>query len=598
MNEETKGEKNKNEKENPENLPDSPQDMKEESQDEVLPETLAPPVEDDEELKPSSMDEESQEEPPPPQEETDEEIIFPQKPPSKAPYRPAFSMTNFIGLILLLAGVYLLGYLTNPEKFNETVKNVKETFSLAVKEIGPLEEKVTAIIEEKIKEIPGSKQKPNPAGEEELPGQDGRKIKYWQAPMDPSYIRDKPGKSPMLMDLVPVYEDEMEYEGIRINPTITQNIGVKTEKVKFRKLTRTIRTIGRLTYDERKVMHIHTKYEGWIEKLHVDYTGKKVSKGDLLMEIYSPELVSTQEELLLALKYSESFKDNPYPEIILGADRLLNSTRRKLELLDFPQHQIDTLVKDRKISKTVHIHSPVNGFVINKPAVHGMRIKPGMSLYTIADLSNIWVLADIYEYELPWVKIGQPVKMELPYYPGKEFKGKITYIDPYLESKTRTIKVRMEFENINWELKPNMYSNITLESVIAKKSVAVSEESVIHSGEKDLVVIVNKSGGFESRGVTLGAAADGYYQVLKGLKGGEEVVTSSHFLLDSESSLKEGILKLEDTPEKPMDDEKMPMMEMKPLQEMKSIPGIEQNNMDMKMGGESAIILKEDTHGR
>ena len=493
MNEETKDEENKNEEENPENLPDSPQDMEEESPDKVFPETLAPPVEDDEDLKSSYVEEDGQEEPlPPPQEETDEEIIFPQKPPAKAPYRPAFSMTNFIGLILLLAGVYLLGYLTNPKKFDETVKNVKETLSLAVKEIGPLEEKVTEIIETKMKKIQGSKE--GPAAKEEgkgTPPKPGRKIKHWQAPMNPSYIRGRPGKGPMDMDLIPVYEDEFGGD-IRINPTITQNIGVKTEKVKFRNLTRTIRTIGRLTYDERKVMHIHTKYEGWIEKLHVDYTGKKVSKGDLLMEIYSPELVSTQEELLLALKYSESFKDNPYPEIILGADRLLNSTRRKLELLDFPQHQIDTLVKDRKISKTVHIHSPVNGFVINKPAVHGMRIKPGMSLYTIADLSNIWVFADIYEYELPWVKIGQPAKMELPYYPGKEFKGKITYIDPYLEAKTRTIKVRMEFENINGELKPDMYSNVILESVIAKKSVAVPEEGIIRSGEKDIVVIVNR----------------------------------------------------------------------------------------------------------
>ena len=586
MDEETKGEENKNEEENPENLPDSPQDMEEESQDEVLSETLAPPVEDDEDLKSSYVEEDGQEEPPPPpQEETDEEIIFPHEPPSKAPYRPAFSITGFIGLILALAGVYLLGYLTNPEKFNETVKNVKETFSLAVKEIGPLEEKVTEIIEEKIKEIPGSKQKPNPAGEEELPEQDGRKIKYWQAPMDPSYIRDKPGKSPMLMDLVPVYEDEMEDEGIRINPTITQNIGVKTEKVKFRKLTRTIRTIGRLTYDERKVSHIHTKYEGWIEKLHVDFTGQEVARDDLLMEIYSPELVSTQEELLLALKYSESFKENPYPEITLGADRLLKSTERKLRLFDVPEHQIETLKKTKKISKTMHIHSPVKGFVIDKPALQGMYIQPGMSLYTIVDLSNIWVLADIYEYELPWVKIGQHVKMELPYYPGKEFKGEVTYINPFLESKTRTIKLRMEFENKNWELKPEMYSNITLESVIAKKSVAVPEESILHSGEKDLVVIVNKSGGFESRGVTLGAAADGYYQVLKGLKGGEEVVTSSHFLLDSESRLKQGILKLEEDRDDNAEEEMSPLMNMK---EMKG----------MDMNTKKTIILKEDTQSR
>ena len=463
----------------------------------------------------------------PPEENSEEEIIFPKEEEEAMPEqrRTRFSFFNLIALSLLAVAVYLLGYLTNPVNFDETVSNVKKTFSFAVEEIGPLEEKLTKFIETKVKK--------KPVGETDLStskadvgkkgNESGREIAYWRSPMNPNYIRDEPGKSPMGNDLIPVYEDEIGEQEIRISPTMTQNIGVKTEKIKIRNLSRTIRTIGRLTYDERKVMHVHTKYEGWIEKLHVDYTGQKVNKGDLLMEIYSPVLVSTQEELLLALKYSESFKDNPFPEITLGADRLLKSTRRKLELLDVPKHQIDTLIEDRKISKTMHIHSPVNGFVINKPAVHGMRIKPGMGLYTIADLSNIWVLADIYEYELPWVKIGQPVKMELPYYPGKEFIGKITYIDPYLESKSRTIKVRMEFENINGELKPDMYSNITLESVIDKKTVAVPVEGVIRSGERDMVVIVNKSGGFESREVTLGVAADGYYQILEGLRGDEEV---------------------------------------------------------------------------
>lgn len=584
-------EENKNEEENAEDLPDSVPEMDEESQDKVMPETLAPPVEDnDEDLESSSMDEENQEEPPsPPQDDTDEEIIFPIKPSPKSPYRPTFSMTSWLALIILLGGVYMLGYLTNPEKFDETTKNIQETFSSAIKEIGPLEEKLTEIIETNVKKIQSSEE-PAATGEEKgTPPKPGRKIKHWKAPMNPSYIRDSPGKGPMDMDLVPVYEDDMEGAGIRISPAMTQNIGVKTETVKFRNLTRTIRTIGRLTYDERKVTHIHTKYEGWIEKLHVDFTGQKVAKDDLLMEIYSPELVSTQEEFLLALKYSESFKDNPYPEITLGADRLLESTERKLQLLDVPDHQIEALKRDRKITKTMHIHSPVKGFVIDKPAQQGMRIKPGMSLYTIADLSNIWVLADIYEYELPWVKIGQPVKMELPYYPGKEFRGKITYIDPYLEAKTRTIKVRMEFENKDWELKPDMYSNVTLESVIDKKSVAVPEEGIIRSGEKDVVILVNKSGGFESREVTLGAAADGYYQVLKGLKGGEEVVTSSGFLIDSESKLKEAINKLQEA--KPITGSKKPMPNMKKIPEMKP-------NIEIPMEGNKTIILKEDTNHR
>jgi RND family efflux transporter MFP subunit len=529
--------------------------------------------------------------------ENEEEIIFPMEEEVLPKQRRSrFSFFNLMVFSLLAVAVYLLGYLTNPEKFDETVNHIKKTFSFAVKEIGPLEEKLTKIIETKIQR--------KPVGESDLPTlkegsgtrseSTGRTIAYWRSPMNPNYIRDEPGKSPMGNDLIPVYEDEIGEQEIRISPNMTQNIGVKTEKIKIRKLSRTIRTVGRLTYDERRVMHVHTKYAGWIEKLHVDYTGKKVNKGDLLMEVYSPVLVSTQEELLLALKYNESLKDNPFPEISTGAESLLNSTRRKLELLDVPQHQIDTLIKEKKISKTMHIHSPVDGYVIKKPAVHGMRIKPGMGLYTIADLSNIWVFADIYEYELPWVKVGQPVKMELPYYPGKEFKGEITYIDPYLESKSRTIKVRMEFENKNGELKPDMYSNIILESVIDKETVAVPVEGVIRSGEKDIVIVVSKSGGFDSREVTLGAAADGYYQVLKGLQGDEEVVTSSGFLIDSESNLKEAISKLQEAQPMPtMKD----MKKMKELPKMKNLSGTKNNNDGMVMERKNTIILKEDTNG-
>ena len=512
-------------------------------------------------------------------EEDEVEIIFPKnktEPMRQAP-QPKRTLLKFLALALLLIGVYLLGYVTNPEKFDETVSNIKEIYFLVIKEAGPLEKKITEFIEAKIKNKPAPNSTGHKTAGEETLLTSGKKIKYWQAPMNPSFIRDEPGKSPMGMDLVPVYEDQGEEDEqvIRINPTITQNIGVKTETVKIRNLSRTIRTIGRLTYDERKVMHVHTKYEGWIEKMQVDYTGKEVKKGELLMEIYSPEMVSTQEEFLLALKYSESFKDNPFPEITLGADRLLNSTRRKLELLDVSKQQIDALIRDRKISKTMQVLSPVDGFVINKPAVHGMRVVPGKSLYTIADLSNIWVLADIYEYELPWIKIGQPVKMELPYYPGKEFSGKVTHIDPYLESKTRTIKLRMEFDNKNGELKPEMYSNITLESIIDKKAVAVPEEAVIHSGKRDIVVLLTKSGGFQSREVTLGAAADGYYQVLKGLEEGEEVVVSSNFLLDSESRLREGIQNLEEKTPEPM-------------------PGMKLKMDATSTNGRKTIILKED----
>jgi len=259
------------------------------------------------------------------------------------------------------------------------------------------------------------------------------------------------------------------------------------------------------------------------------------------LEIYSPELVSTQEELILALKYQESLKDSIFPEISRGAKGLVNSTLRRLELFDVPQHQIDELVESKKVAKTLHIHSPVKGFVLNKNALHGMHVKPGMNLYMIADLSNIWLIADIYEYEVPWIKLGQEVEMNLSYFPGKPFKGKVTFIDPMLDPESRTLKVRMEFPNPNSELKPEMYANVTLKSEVTKKTIAVPEEAVMYSGDKTMAMIQKPSGAFESRELNLGVKTQGYVQVISGLKAGERVVTSSNFLIDSESRLKEAL---------------------------------------------------------
>lgn len=486
---------------------------------------------------------------------SEEEIIFPMhEEGNDSPFGKRKTTHGFlkgVGVTALILFVFFLGFFTQPDMMEKATRQIKEWASVALEKSGPIGdrvyEKTTELIEKKLPE----KKKAVPAVPQTLPDQEGkteRKIKYWQAPMNPSYISDKPGKSPMGMDLVPVYEDEVgSGNGIRISPTMVQNIGVKTEKIRKRTLTREIRTIGRLTYDERLVTHIHTKYEGWIEKLHVDFTGQEVNEEDLLLEIYSPELVSTQEELLLAMKYNESLKESPFTDIGKGAQSLLDSTRRRLELFDVPEHQIEGLIRDKKITKTMHIHSPVRGFVIKKPASQGMYVKPGMSLYTISDLSNIWVLADIYEYELPWIKIGQKVKMTLSYYPGRIFKGKITYIDPFLESKTRTIKVRMEFDNPKWELKPDMYANVVLKSVIAKRAIAVPEAAVIRSGERNLIIVKTPKGGFESKEITLGAQANDYIQVLKGLRAGEEVVTSSSFLIDSESRLKEALSKMQES---------------------------------------------------
>jgi hypothetical protein len=282
--------------------------------------------------------------------------------------------------------------------------------------------------------------------------------------------------------------------------------------------------------------------------LYVDFTGQEVNKDDVLLDIYSPELVTTQEELILALKYQESLKDSVFPEISRGAKGLVDSTLKRLQLFDVPEHQIGALIKNRKVSKTMHIHSPVKGVIIKKNALHGMFVKPGMNLYMIADLSNIWIIADIYEYEVPWVKLGQKAEMTLSYFPGKTFKGEVTFIDPILDSTSRTLKVRLEFPNLDGELKPEMYANVTLKSAVTKKGVAVPEEAVIYAGESTRVLVQNSSRGFEARKLTLGVKTQGYVQVLKGLKAGERVVTSSNFLIDSESRLKEALNKMQSKP--------------------------------------------------
>ncbi len=407
--------------------------------------------------------------------------------------------------------------------------------------------------------------------EESPPAKKEKKIKYWVAPMDPTYIRDKPGKSPMGMDLIPVYEDEEEEsaeEGaVKIDPVVVQNIGVRTALVEERPLSRTIRTVGIVAYDEKRVTQVQSKAEGWIEKLYIDFTGQYVRRDEILLEIYSPQLVSTQEEYLVALEFMEKMRRSPYAEMAGGAESLLRSARKRLEYLDVPEHQIRDLTEKKKIMKTLHIHSPNRGIVIKKHIQEGAYVKPGMPLYTIADISKVWVYADIYEYELPWVKVGQDVAMTLSYYPGKVFHGKVSYIYPFLEAKTRTVKVRLEFENPGLELKPDMYANVKIDSVVDARGVAVPSEAVIRSGERSMVIISLGGGKFLPRNIVLGVeTGDGYFQVLKGVERGDRVVTSAQFLIDSESRLKEAIAKMLEArsgkTDEPQQDDDMDMGDM------------------------------------
>ena len=373
----------------------------------------------------------------------------------------------------------------------------------------------------------------------------GKKISYYTSPMDPMFISEKPGKDNMGMDLVPVYEGEEPTEGgIRIDPATVQNIGVRTEVIAKRVLKRDIRAVGRVTYDEKKVAYINTKVGGWIEKLYVDYEGQDVKKDDPLLEIYSPELVSTQQEYLLALEYNQKMKESNIKEISNRSRSLVDSSRRRLEYWDVPEVHINELEQSGEVRKTLMIHSPATGVIIHKTALEGEYIKPGENLYRIADLSTIWVYGEIYEYELPWVKVGQEAEVTLSYLPGKSFSGTITYIYPYLESKTRTAKIRVELNNPSGELKPDMYADVKVNTAPSQSVVAVPKESIIHSGQRKVLIIDKGDGLFEPRDVLIGMETKDFYEILHGAKEGELVVTSAQFLIDSESQLTEAISKM------------------------------------------------------
>jgi len=327
---------------------------------------------------------------------------------------------------------------------------------------------------------------------------------------------------------------------VQISPERQQLIGVKTGTVEIRAFEKVIRTVGRVDYDEKRIVMVSPKIGGWIEDLYVDFTGKFVSKGEPLLTIYSPELVSTQEEYLLALRAKKSLATSPFPEVVGSGESLAESAKRRLTLLDISDDQIKTLEESGQAKKTLTLYSPFSGFVLEKMAYKGMNVMPGMALYKLADLSVIWLYADIYEYELPFIRLGQQAFIQLSYIPGEAFTGKAIYVYPSLDPNTRTAKVRFEFPNPHGKLKPEMYANVEIKVHLGQK-LAVPEEAIIDTGLRQLAIIDKGSGYFEPREVKIGSKVEGYYEVIKGLKAGERVVTSANFLIDSESKFKEAI---------------------------------------------------------
>jgi Cu(I)/Ag(I) efflux system membrane fusion protein len=382
-----------------------------------------------------------------------------------------------------------------------------------------------------------------------------KKVLYWVDPMVAGYKSDKPGKSPFMdMDLVPVYEDASSgetkehaaagdsaavkgYTTVNLSTERQQAIGVRLGKAETRELTKTIRTVGRVTFDETLNHQIHSKFEGYVERLYVDYTGKPVRKGQPLLSIYSPELLATQQEYLLASRARRQFQASSNADLARGGVDLLGSARQRLLLWDISPGQIAELEQTGKPQKALTLYSPVDGFVMTKNAVQGARVMPADTLFEIAGIHHVWVQADIYESEAPFVRLGQNARMSLSYLPGRTWTGKVAFIAPVLDEKTRTVKVRLEFENTDGTLKPEMYADVSLDRPLGRV-VTVPDAAVLSTGERALVFVAKGDGRFEPRAVKTGAKVDGYYEIREGIAPGEEIVTQANFLIDSESRLK------------------------------------------------------------
>jgi Cu(I)/Ag(I) efflux system membrane fusion protein len=379
--------------------------------------------------------------------------------------------------------------------------------------------------------------------------QAGRKILFYRNPMNPAITSPVPAKDEMGMDYVPVYAGEEkgpaagEEATVTIDPSVVQNMNVQIEPVGRRDVSRQIRTVGYLDYDQEKMVTVTTKYPGSVEKVFVNYVGEPVRKGQPLFRIYSPELVQTQQELLSALEYARRMEGAP-PEARKGAEALVGAARQRLAYWDITPDQVDRLVKGGEVVRTLEATALAGGVVMKRmPGLEGMWVKPGMELLHIADLSSLWLSVEVYEDQLPWLRKGSVAQIRLSYFPGEVFSGQVRFVEPQVEEKTRTVGLRLEVPNREGRLRAGMYATVTFSPVVARNVVAVPSEAVLRTGERNLVVVSEGGGRFAPREVRLGAEGNRYVEVLSGLSGSENVVTSAQFLIDSESNLREAMLK-------------------------------------------------------
>jgi len=357
-------------------------------------------------------------------------------------------------------------------------------------------------------------------------------ILYWVAPMDPSYRRDKPGKSPMGMDLVPVYaEQASDDNAVHIDPAVEQNLGVRTSKAERRALWRKIEATGYVGFDETHVSQINMRTEGWIEQLLVKNEGERVKKGQLLFEFYSPEVVNAQNEYVQTKRRNDA--------------QMLAATEAKLLALGMVQADIEHLAKTLKPSNTMQVLAPQDGIVTNLNVREGIFVKPATDIMSLADLSSVWLQAEVFESQADWVTQSQSAEARLNYLPGEVFSGRVDYVYPVLDPKTRTLQVRLRFDNPNERMKPNMYASVTIFGKSHPEALSIPREALIRGQDTDRVVVALGDGKFTVQEVMTGIESGGWLEIIAGLEAGDEVVTSAQFLIDSEASLAGSIRRLD-----------------------------------------------------
>ncbi|MCW8853531.1 MAG: efflux RND transporter periplasmic adaptor subunit [Gammaproteobacteria bacterium] len=364
-----------------------------------------------------------------------------------------------------------------------------------------------------------------------------KKILYWVAPMDANYRRDEPGKSPMGMDLVPVYDeadDQTAEDGpvVRISPAVINNMGVRTAKIERGPLWRRIDTVASVDYDESRVSHIHLRTDGWIENLNVRSEGERIKKGDRLFNVYSPTLVNAMEEYVQSL--------------ISNNRRLINASRDRLGSLGVSDQQIKLLEKNRKVPQSVSIYAQQDGVVVSLKVREGMYVKPETEVMRLADLSRVWLLAEVFETQVDWVELGQSADVSLSYLPGRQWEGKVEYIYPTLDAKTRTLKVRLQFENPDEALKPNMYAHVSIYGGAKKDILSMPREALIRTGQEQRVILDLGDGRFAPRKVKAGIESGDWVEIIEGLNEADVVVVSGQFLIDSEASLKASLIRMQE----------------------------------------------------